>query len=226
MVIPGDIRNVDRGYIVHQVNCQGHIGAGVSGVICEKWPAVRRSYERACAGKTPQERFGQCVGTVVSHNADGSRLVVVNSFSQLDYGDAARTHRVYTDEDVLIDNVRRVVEVANREGKAVFVPDHIGCGLAGGNWERVRPALEEMGVVIVTPEDASKQKGRIASRDNVGLDVPVSWLRVREGKSRDRDGKTPLWDPTLSGEFEMQRLRERQQPTENDENDKGFEPDL
>lgn len=48
-VIERDITTVEEGIVAHQVNCQGAIGAGVSGAICRKWPEAERAYRAFCA---------------------------------------------------------------------------------------------------------------------------------------------------------------------------------
>lgn len=135
--IIGDITDVTHGIIVHQTNCQDAIGAGVAQSLIEKWPSVRTEYHRFCAAVPKDERLG-CVQAV--NVAPG--VVVVNSFSQFRYGNARRNRTVYTYEDKLLRNVQFVLDT--NPDVPVYVPGYIGCGLAGGDWTRVRDALSRM----------------------------------------------------------------------------------
>lgn len=75
-------------------------------------------------------------------------LVIFNSFSQLDYG---RNKSIkYTDEGVLMTNLRRFDEYAKYHELPAYVPERIGCGLANGNWTTIKKFIEtETDIIIV-----------------------------------------------------------------------------
>lgn len=134
-VIERDITTVEEGIVAHQVNCQGAIGAGVSGAMCRKWPEAERAYRAFCAeAASPESLLGSFCHVDVAPG-----LTVVHVFGQLDYGDAARTGRVYTDVDALAGAMRHLCADALAP---VYVPYGMGCGLAGADWSDVERALE------------------------------------------------------------------------------------
>ena len=141
----GDISLVAGGggiVVAHQTNCRGAIGGGVSGPICRRWPEVRRRYRELCSRKSPAELFGTVQPVRTS---DGT--IVCNVFSQLDYGNSARSGVRYTDEDRLVAAMRRICD--RYPEAAIAVPERIGCGLAGGDWDSVLARLGELPVNIV-----------------------------------------------------------------------------
>lgn len=84
-VIERDITTVEEGIVAHQVNCQGTIGAGVSGAICRKWPEAERAYRAFCAeAASPESLLGSFCHVDVAPG-----LTVVHVFGQLDYGDGS-----------------------------------------------------------------------------------------------------------------------------------------
>lgn len=122
-VIQGNIIDVKEGAICHQVNCRGAFGAGVSGVIGGAYPVVEDAY--LSLRPTPA-----LLGTFQRVQV-APGLYVYNVFGQVDYGNAARTGRVYTDMRALTTALKDICCAH----KLVYVPYNIGCGLAGGNWD-------------------------------------------------------------------------------------------
>ena len=112
--------------LAHQVNCQNRIGAGVSKPIITAFPKAEEMYHRAFEAYSDKEMFGKMVKVPVAGSLD-----VVHIFSQINYGNAAKTGKVYTDMGKLTHSVKRLCELYDM----VIIPDHIGCGLAGGNWD-------------------------------------------------------------------------------------------
>lgn len=152
IVVNGDITKVHNAVIVHQVNCQGVMGAGVAKSLYEKWPQVRKDYmglfkER---GLGPHDVFRK-VQTV-----DCGDNVVCNSFSQFNYGHAHKTGTCYTDADAL----EHAIDVICRKypDKTVCVPAYVGCGLAGGNWDEISSRLSRYPVCAVRFEDGVTPK--------------------------------------------------------------------
>ena len=143
-----DITKITHGCIMHQVNCQGVMGAGVAKALYTKYPVMKQSYLDFCAKyPTPQDRLGQFQPIKIK---DG--LYVCNSFSQLEYGNAARTNQVYTDEAILKQNLTQFDEWAKRKNLPAYVPARIGCGLAGGNWAAIEDYIRNnTDITIVDP---------------------------------------------------------------------------
>ncbi len=125
-ISPNGILDINEGVIAHQVNCRGKIGTGVSKAIISKWPEVEVAYKHYCKDKNEDELFGRYQVIQIS-----PKLSIVNIFSQKEYGNAQKTGKVYTDMTVLTGILKKLIHL-NVDN--VYVPDHIGCGLAGGNW--------------------------------------------------------------------------------------------
>lgn len=143
LVVDGDITLVHDAVIIHQVNCQGVMGAGVAKSLYEKWPQVRSEYldlfERSHL--RPSAVFGRVQTVVCDDN------VVCNAFSQFNYGNSRRTGTCYTDADALERAVRVVCE--QFYDRRICVPARIGCGLTGGNWSEISERLSQYPVCAV-----------------------------------------------------------------------------
>lgn len=157
----GDVSLVHDAVLIQQVNCQGAIGAGVSGAIINKWPEVKDKYIEYCASRTPDALHGSVLAVPVDDN-----VIVCNAFTQLDYGNAARTGKVYTDEDKLVAAIRGVCD--KYSDKPIVVPENIGCGLAGGNWDSVLSRIEDLPINIVSYEPGVEPRlvGRETPKSN------------------------------------------------------------
>lgn len=129
-----DITNVRRGIIVHQVNCQGVMGSGVAKALYTKWPEVKKNFlEYSRDLRYTQELLGTIQQVYIEDD-----LVVVNGFSQFDYGASSRR---YTSYDA-VDNVFRQVAYLQRQlDLPVYVPYNYGCGLGGGDWNIVETII-------------------------------------------------------------------------------------
>ncbi len=139
-----------KGYILHQVNCRGIMGSGVAKAIKKKWPIVFDEYKRAMTplsgrvhfeDEVRRRMFGkfQCVDT---DPTDPEAPIVVNLFSQLNYGNDGRR---YTSYDKIDDALRAFADSYQRSEpyeKAVVNFPHIGCGLGGGHWPIVHEIIE------------------------------------------------------------------------------------
>lgn len=130
--INGDITDVTFGFVCHQVNCQGIMGAGVALAIRSKWPIVYTEYRRAYVNG--ELKLGNVVFVHIKHN-----LLVANLCGQDSFGRA----ETFTDYKALtkalthLSQVRQ--EVNERVGLTipVYFPNRMGCGLAGGDWNIV-----------------------------------------------------------------------------------------
>lgn len=141
-LITGDICVIEEGLIMHQVNCQNVMGSGVAKALYEKYPAVKTEYHKFCAEYPKEQLLGSFQEVPVS-----DKLVVVNSFTQDKYGRDRSV--VYTDEDLLIQNLKGLDALAKERKVFGFVPYGIGCVLANGNWLRVEKALQETDLFVV-----------------------------------------------------------------------------
>ena len=130
--INGNITDVTSGFVCHQVNCQGVMGAGVALAIRRKWKAVYPTYREAHRNGNLQ--LGNVIYVVV-----GPGLIVANLCGQNRYG---RTG-VYTDYEALHKAIHHISETRIAAVKQVgiqipvYFPNGMGCRLAGGNWDIV-----------------------------------------------------------------------------------------
>lgn len=147
MLIKKDITTIEKGVIMHQVNCQDLMGAGVAKAIYLKHPAVKESFHKLAKQETyntPKKRFG-----LVQPVKINEQLIVLNSFSQLYYG---RNKNIkYTDENALIKNLKKLDIYAKERNLPAYVPEKIGCNLANGDWNKIKDFIEkETDITIVS----------------------------------------------------------------------------
>ncbi len=153
----GSILEINKGYIVQQVSCKNAYGAGISGAIAKKWPKVEQAYRTQCKkAEKPEIQFHL---QIIKLEND---LFCVNVFSQKEYGNSAKTGKIYTDMETLIACLTAIANRAQRENLPVYIPYKIGCGLAGGNWNELANALDlldnEKFNVMILPQDVHKVK--------------------------------------------------------------------
>lgn len=115
--------------IAHQVNCQGVMGAGLAKQIKRKFPNVFESYQKRCQEAKAVNRIP--LGDVQLVYILATRQYVANLFAQNGYGTG---HRM-TDYPSL----EKCFQKLNSMDPllTIAIPDHIGCGLAGGDWDGV-----------------------------------------------------------------------------------------
>ena len=147
MLIQKDITTIEKGVIMHQVNCQNVMGAGVAKAIYLKHPLVKQAFHDLAKKEpynTPTKRFG-----LVQPVKINNELIILNSFSQLYYG---RNKNIkYTDESKLMPNLRKLDNYAKERNLPAYVPEKIGCGLANGNWNKIKDFIEkETDIIIVS----------------------------------------------------------------------------
>jgi O-acetyl-ADP-ribose deacetylase (regulator of RNase III) len=127
--------------VIHQVNCQGKMGSGITGQIRERFPNVYTEYRKFCdvPGGNTSQLLGkiQCVST-----GNPECPMVVNLFAQDMYGyDGSR----YTSYDAFYDGFKAALKVlATGNYHRVAVPYKIGCALGGGDWNVVYAIIQSL----------------------------------------------------------------------------------
>ena len=125
----GDLLTVEEGIIAHQVNCKGVMGAGVARQIREHLLTTGQYYQyrRRCAF------YGdKLLGTCYIDNV-GDKKYVAHLF-----GENIPTGKgLDTDYDALERSIAELALTAVQHHLPVAVPGYLGCGLAGGDWDRV-----------------------------------------------------------------------------------------
>lgn len=124
--IQKDILTIEHGWILHQVNCQGVMGAGLAKKIADKWPVVLKQYRARClaSNEHPVLMLGQ-----YEHVRVTKTLSVINIFGQLDYGGRQR----HTDYGALVSAARKLSQTDNVSDQPIYIPYGMGCGLGGGD---------------------------------------------------------------------------------------------
>ena len=134
-IINQNILDIKSGIICHQVNCQKVMGGGVALAIKNKWPHVFKEYQKV------DGKFG-----MVQVVSAGQGVRVANVFAQnLDTIPGTNGRR--TDYDALRTGLKKVNSYAflakQKRGTDLYIPYMIGCGLGGGDWEKVLDIILE-----------------------------------------------------------------------------------
>lgn len=137
-VIHKSILNSEKDIIVQQVNCIGKMGKGLVVQIKRKYPNVYKEYIDICNRYKPNELIGK---VLLVKTEDG---YVANIFGQKEIAKSKYNETVYTDTNALIQGIIKVRELAIKNNLSVAIPTHIGCGLANGNWEEIKPLIEDV----------------------------------------------------------------------------------
>jgi O-acetyl-ADP-ribose deacetylase (regulator of RNase III) len=129
-VIEGNLLDVKRGIICHQVNTYGVMGAGLALAIKRKFPGVNKDYENYCK----KSGFSEDIlhGTVLY--ADTTSVIVANVFSQHSFDKEFGTK---TDLKLIEIAFKDILKKAKSNQMDVYIPYKYGCGLAGGDWNEV-----------------------------------------------------------------------------------------
>jgi O-acetyl-ADP-ribose deacetylase (regulator of RNase III) len=148
-----DILTVDKGVIVHSVNCIGGVG-GLAGAIARKWPKNAEQYRAHVKRQTlPIMLLGSVFEVNVAHN-----VVVANLFGQNNVG----TRERQTEYSALIAGFKSIAQtrfigndtqtfitygMGDREFPIdltdIYIPYKIGCGLGGGEWNIVEEIINK-----------------------------------------------------------------------------------
>ncbi|GAA0101717.1 hypothetical protein UT300012_24320 [Paraclostridium bifermentans] len=123
-IVKGDLLKSNSEMLVHQVNMQGVMGAGLAKQIRKRYPEVYRDYKN----RYKEFNLGD---NLYCSTSDGH--IIVNMFSQKDYGRSG----LFTDYDAMEIALFKIAEIAMKHDVSVGIPYGIGCGLGGGNWEEV-----------------------------------------------------------------------------------------
>lgn len=136
--INGDLLESDCTVIMHQANCFSTMGAGIAKQIANKYPQVEehdRLFELS-----PEERLGKFSAIII----DGK--TIVNLYGQYRYGRGKQT-----DYSALESAINFFLTYAPEEETVdltkIGVPFNMGCGLAGGDWNKVLEILERQSMI-------------------------------------------------------------------------------
>lgn len=131
-IINNNILNCNEEIIVHQVNCQGIMGAGVARQLSDKYKGLEENYNLFCNSK--DYAYNKLQGEVFKVNIDNK--TICNMFSQMpDFK---------TDYEAMKKALTKIKDMAKDLKLSVCMPYKIGCGIANGNWEMVEQIIADV----------------------------------------------------------------------------------
>lgn len=124
----------------HQVNCQGRMGSGIAKQIRNKYPIVFEEYSTFCKNCiSAKNLLGKCQIVEINDN-----LLCANLFGQLYYGQGGIVYTNYSALYCAFMNLRDYCSFDKNKHWVIGIPYNIGCGLAGGNWNKVYKMILEI----------------------------------------------------------------------------------
>lgn len=144
----GDIFKSSCNLIGHQVNCQGVMGSGIAKTIRERYPQAYNIY------MYKHKEEGSHLGDISAATIPGSGdeimgdLHIVNMYAQDKYLPRGICHTNYDAFRKCLQKIKYIITFGGEwplaaKGWKIGFPDHIGCGLAGGDWNIVKQIIED-----------------------------------------------------------------------------------
>lgn len=127
-----------RGIIAHVCNDAGGWGAGFVLAVSRRWPEPERRYRQWFRDGYEVDSGPFCLGQTQFVNCDGFSVWVANMVAQSGFREDGRIPLRY---DALESCLKKVAIEAEKARMPVHMP-RIGCGLAGGTWDKVGPIVE------------------------------------------------------------------------------------
>ena len=130
----GSLFDAPSGLICHQVNCRGVMGSGVAKIFRYMYPEAYNEYVQVCAKNVPPDILGTCL---ITNNT-------VCMFAQEDYSSNrhVRSTEYWAFRDCCI-YIVSYLRKNNMRDTIINMPYRIGCGLGGGDWDRIYNILTE-----------------------------------------------------------------------------------
>ena len=140
-IIKGNILNCEENILVHQVNHQGVMGAGLALQIKKAFPFAFDRYLDVC--KTLSWNVIQEAGAVDfvgCKSANNSEFYIANMFGQRFYGNLHEK----ADYGAMETGLKTIFRFSFRNKFSVAIPYAIGCGLGKGDWGIVSKMIEDI----------------------------------------------------------------------------------
>lgn len=147
----GDLLEATEDFIVQQCNCIALKPHGLSASITKKFPfADSYGIRRGLSGNLAIPEDRNIPGTISIMGNGQDQRFVINMFGQYSYGSSYSTlnknkqwQDSYEDRQLWFKNCLECISKKVKPKNLAF-PYNIGCGLAGGNWEKdYYPMLEQ-----------------------------------------------------------------------------------
>lgn len=134
-IINKDILTIDEGVIVHQVNCRKAMGKGIAFSIRNKYPNVYIAYKAR-----PTWNLGDVQFVCVEYYKNAKpKKIICNLAGQDGYGYGM----CFTNYTALREGLKKVNEFSNKFEYQIYIPYKMGCGNAGGEWQKVLKIIKE-----------------------------------------------------------------------------------
>lgn len=134
----GDLLESDCNVIIHQANCFTTMGSGIAKQIKAKYP---EAYQADLNYHIPSGDMRRLGGFSVVKTIDGK--FVVNMYSQFRYG-KGKLHTDYSAFQKALKIIMMSVLHSGIRPMKIGMPYNIGCGLAGGDWNRVLEIIDQV----------------------------------------------------------------------------------
>jgi len=132
----GDLLKSKVPIILHQVNYKGAMNSGIAKQIREAFPEVYSSYKYYC--QVQIDLLGRAFATIIDPKHKSNIQVVINIFSQEDYG---YDNKCYTDYKAL---EKALYQVKQYSFPQIALPYKMGCCRGGGDWDKVYSIIEKV----------------------------------------------------------------------------------
>lgn len=145
-----DLPSEGQKFLCHCCNDIGVMGAGVALTISKKWPQVKQDYVKWYKDKVWKEKpfaLGQYQLVVVDRKKE---IVVVNLIGQEGIGFRNGPPIRYEAIKQGFEDLSRSILAGCFPNASVHMP-RIGCGLAGGEWEKIETIIQETFCVAGVP---------------------------------------------------------------------------
>ncbi len=131
----GNLLDAEERVIVHQVNHQGVMGAGLAKQIKRVYPKCFELYKNICENNAWKEI--QDFGGVIYYTSSNGKTIV-NLFGQRYYGSL----HFKADYEAMRNGFQTIAK--RSIGSTIAIPYGIGCGLGKGNWDIVYDMICEV----------------------------------------------------------------------------------
>jgi O-acetyl-ADP-ribose deacetylase (regulator of RNase III) len=141
-IIEGDITKTDKDIIVQQVNARGFMASGLAKTIMQRYDNVKKEYQAFRKKQLKTVKTDENLLGSVNYVDVYDGKIIANVFGQVDIREDIYDKKVYTDKKALLHGIEQVKIKAEELKLSVAIPTYIGCGLANGSWEEIKPGIE------------------------------------------------------------------------------------
>jgi O-acetyl-ADP-ribose deacetylase (regulator of RNase III) len=157
--ITGNLLDATEKYIAQQCNCVTVKPHGLSKSIAERWPYHGNVYAERSAKSANTAQDPDQPGSVVitePERSDSAQPILLHMMAQWTPSKPCSYSRYYPDtykdtranREMWFQQCLDILDAECPADSVVAMPDHIGCGLAGGNWNTYKAMLSKCSTKI------------------------------------------------------------------------------